>query len=143
VLHDVLFAPFAAGACGGGLSWHWDFYVQRHDLWHQCGRFAQAVTGFDPRGCRPERHDQQGLRIHALRGPDRCWAWIRDAAHDWRQELRELRKAPVRSGIHLDLGDVPMGAWRVYDPWQDRWSTLSADGVLPDFTRSCVLRCDR
>lgn len=142
VLHDVLFAPFAAGGCGGGLCWHWDFYVERHDLWHHFGRFARAVAGFEPRGCRPERRDQPGLRIHALRGSDRCWVWVRDAVHDWRNELDELRPAPVHSGLRIDLGGLPQGAWRVYNPWQDRWNTLSRDGALPDFTRSCVLRCD-
>jgi hypothetical protein len=140
LLHDVLFAPFAAGSCGSGLIWHWDFYVERHDLWYHHGRFARAVAGFDPRGCRPERRDQAGLHVHALCGPQRAWMWVRDLACDWRSEIEALRPAPLRSGLRVDLGGLP-GPWRVYDPWQDRWSDLPASGVLPDFRRSCVLRC--
>lgn len=138
VLHDVLFAPFAAGACGGGLCWHWDFYVERHQLWRQIGRFVQSVAGFDPRGCTPERCDQQGLRVHVLRGEGRLWAWIRDG-HDWQAELRDLQPPPLRRGLRLDLGGAA-GDRRCYDPWSDRWCALPADGTLPDFRRSLVLR---
>ena len=31
-LHDVLFAPFFAGSAGTGQIWHWNTYVERHEL---------------------------------------------------------------------------------------------------------------
>ena len=43
ILHDILFAPFFAGAAGSGQCWHWDQYVDANDLWWQFGRFASAT----------------------------------------------------------------------------------------------------
>ncbi|RPJ59847.1 MAG: hypothetical protein EHM23_12660 [Acidobacteria bacterium] len=40
ILHDVLFAPFFAGAAGPGQIWHWDQYVAANNLWFQFKRFA-------------------------------------------------------------------------------------------------------
>ncbi len=43
LLHDVLFAPFFAGAAGPGQIWHWNVYVDANRLWHHFGRFAAAI----------------------------------------------------------------------------------------------------
>ena len=48
LLHDVLFAPFFAGAAGPGHIWHWDQYVAKQKLWWQFGRFAEVVKDLDP-----------------------------------------------------------------------------------------------
>jgi hypothetical protein len=48
ILHDVLFAPFFAGAAGPGQIWHWDSYVDANNLWHHFGRFADIVENLDP-----------------------------------------------------------------------------------------------
>ena len=48
LLHDILFAPFFAGAAGGGQIWHWDSYVAPNNLWFQFSRFAETVKGLDP-----------------------------------------------------------------------------------------------
>ena len=42
ILHDVLFAPFFAGAAGPGHCWHWNVYVDRNNLWHHFARFAAS-----------------------------------------------------------------------------------------------------
>ena len=42
------FAPFFAGAAGSGQCWHWDRYVDKMNLWHHFGRFAEIVKGLDP-----------------------------------------------------------------------------------------------
>jgi len=52
ILHDVLFAPFSAGAAGTGYCWHWDKYIDKNGLWlgrrverrGTCGRFDRAAT---------------------------------------------------------------------------------------------------
>ena len=48
LLHDILFAPFFTGAAGTGMSWHWESYVHKNNLWYHFERFNEAVKGIDP-----------------------------------------------------------------------------------------------
>lgn len=43
LLHDLMFAPFFAGSAGCGQSWHWYFYVDKHDLWHHFGPLSHPI----------------------------------------------------------------------------------------------------
>ena len=149
ILHDILFAPFFAGAAGPGHCWHWDRYVAENDLWHHFGRFAQAVRRLDPpaEGFRPVRMDQPRLRVYALVGRHMLIAWCRDKENTWRTELAEGKGPERLTDVSVDLPAnlIPQGATqvRVYDPWGDEWSDSRLDGsqlVLPPFTRSIVLR---
>ncbi|MBN2133257.1 MAG: cellulase family glycosylhydrolase [Sedimentisphaerales bacterium] len=152
ILHDVLFAPFFAGAAGPGHCWHWDHYVAKNNLWHQFGRFAEAVKGIDPpaEGFRPIRIEHPRLRIYALAGRHTFLAWCRDKQNTWRTELAE-GKAPERlAGLSVLVPQEAMtkgnSIARFYDPWTDRWREGKADGrsvSLPPFARSIVLRLER
>ncbi len=149
ILHDVLFAPFMAGAAGSGQCWHWDRYVDRMSLWHHFGRFAEAVKDLDPpaEGFEPLRRDRDPLRVYLLKGRRTTLVWARDARNSWEAELREGKAPePVRGAV-LDLGGSVEGSPRVriYDPWAGRWSDgrLAAGKVeLPEFTRSIVVRLE-
>ena len=151
ILHDVLFAPFFAGAAGPGHIWHWDVYVARMDLWHHFGRFAKVVEGVDPpaEAFRVLELPGRRLTVRALQGRRTFLAWARDPKNTWRAELAD-GIAPERiSGEALELPkDLPSlrGATvRTYDPWRDVWSPAKADGgrvALPDFERSVVVRID-
>jgi hypothetical protein len=156
ILHDILFAPFFAGAAGSGQCWHWDEYVDANDLWWQFGRFASATKGIDPpaEGFEPVALDHPALRVYLLKGRRTWIAWCRDKASNWKTELAEgTAPAPLR-GLSLDLNlnaNPPSAArsdWRcrVYDPWTDHWSSAGLkDGrvVLPEFTRSIVVKMER
>jgi hypothetical protein len=149
ILHDVLFAPFFAGAAGSGQCWHWDHYVAANNLWWQVGRFAKAVEGLDPpaEGFEPTRVDHPSLRIYLLKGRKTWAAWCRDAGSDWRTELAEKQRPRERSGLALDLGVIPPGSKiRLYDPWTDRTTEASLDDngriALPSFRRSIVVRVE-
>jgi hypothetical protein len=48
LLHDLLFAPFFAGAAGPGQAWHWDHYIDKNDLWYHFARFNEAIKDIDP-----------------------------------------------------------------------------------------------
>ncbi|MCX7047361.1 MAG: hypothetical protein NTX50_17980 [Candidatus Sumerlaeota bacterium] len=48
LLHDVIFAPFFAGATGTGEIWFWRESIQKPDLWRHFARFARAIEGLDP-----------------------------------------------------------------------------------------------
>ena len=146
ILHDVLFAPFFAGAAGPGQIWHWDAYVAANDLWWHYGRFAEAVKDLDPpaEGFEAKLIEKPGVRIYLLAGKTTSLAWIRDAASDWRTELEQgLKPAPVK-GVRVEAG----GAGRVrqadaYDPWTGKWSKARVRGgwiEAPAFTRSIVLK---
>ncbi|MCB0685370.1 MAG: cellulase family glycosylhydrolase, partial [Saprospiraceae bacterium] len=48
LLHDILFAPFFSGSAGAGMSWHWESYVHKNNLWYHFGRFNEAIKNINP-----------------------------------------------------------------------------------------------
>jgi hypothetical protein len=150
LLHDVLFAPFFAGAAGPGHIWHWDHYVARNDLWWHFGRFAEVIEGIDPpaENFRPGMVDHPRLRTYTLAGRRTFLAWLRDIENTWRTELADGRPPETVNGASLALpGGLALDGARIrtYDPWKDAWApaTAAAGKVpLPAFTRSLVVRID-
>jgi hypothetical protein len=143
LLHDVLFAPFFAGAAGPGQIWHWDAYVEPNNLWWHFGRFAAAVRGIDPAAERfePSMAPHDRLRIYRLAGRKTTLLWCRDARNDWRAELERGERPEALSGVSID--EDARGRVHVYDPWTGRWTeAVRKHGriTLPDFRRSLVLR---
>ena len=144
LMHDMVFAPFFAGAAGCGQMWHWDSrYVDGKNLWHHYGRFAHAIEGIDPiaEDFVPFRIESKAYRCYGLRGRTTTVAWIRDKRTDALSEvkdgvkavLREGWKVPMRTGSPVDC----------YLPWEDSHvRALVADGKihLPPFCRSIVIR---
>ncbi len=152
ILHDVLFAPFFAGAAGSGQIWHWDRYVDKNDLWWQFGRFAEAVKNLDPpaEGFEPFKLDHPRLRIYVLKGRRTILAWCRDYKNTWNTELAEGTLPETIRGLSLDLRGVLESTKAVraksYDPWEDRWQSVETKDsaiLLPAFRRSLVVRIDR
>lgn len=151
ILHDILFAPFFAGAAGAGQIWHWDVYVDRNDLWHHFARFAAAVKDLDPpaEAFQPVRPPHDRLRILALKGKRTVLAWCRDPKNTWQTELQEGRPPERLERVTVDLGGLidptrPTSV-QVYDPWSDRWSAATVSrGIvtLPAFSRSVVIRAE-
>ncbi|MEN6497591.1 MAG: hypothetical protein ABFD16_25100 [Thermoguttaceae bacterium] len=149
ILHDVLFAPFFAGAAGPGHVWHWDRYVERMNLWHHFARFAKAVEGLDPAAeqFQPGVVEHPRLRILTLKGRSVLLAWCRDPENTWQSELAEEKPPQAIDGASVDLqralGSSPAVSASAYDPWENRSVELRMDGtrlVLPKFSRSIVVR---
>jgi hypothetical protein len=149
ILHDVLFAPFFAGAAGPGHIWHWDVYVDRMNLWHHFARFARAIEGIDPAAERfqPGVVPHERLRILALRGQSMLLVWCRDAQNTWQSELAQGQAPQPARGATVDLAPALGGASprsaSAYDPWEDRRTDLRLNGTratLPDFSRSLVVK---
>ena len=148
LLHDLLFAPFFAGSAGCGQSWHWYFYVDKHDLWHHFGRFAAAVRGIDPgrEHFQPELIDHPRLRVYVLKGKTTTLAWCRDKQSDWNSELLEKQPAVPLVDVAFPttgLGKPDARTVEAYAPWEDQGTTVAIDDnsiTLPRFTRSLVLR---
>ncbi len=149
ILHDVIFAPFMAGAAGTGQCWHWDRYVDRMNLWHHFARFAEFVRGLDPpaEGFEPTAADHPRLRVYILKGRRTTLIWARDKENSWETELKEGRPPePVRDAV-IDLEKAAPGlhAARIYDPWANRWTEGRVAGgklALPEFTRSMAARLE-
>jgi hypothetical protein len=149
LLHDILFAPFFAGAAGAGQIWHWDSYVAANNLWYHFGRFAQVVRGLDPaaEGFEPLMAPHDRLRVYVLRGRHTVLAWCRDSKNTWESELKNGEKPEVLKGAAVNLAQLlqnrQVRSVRVYDPWTDRWSdgkVRNGQVALPEFSRSTVIR---
>jgi hypothetical protein len=150
ILHDVLFAPFFAGAAGAGQCWHWGEYVDKNDLWHHFRAFADTVAGIDPAAehFQPLTIDHPRLRVYALKGEKTSLVWCRDAENTWRAELEAGQPPEELKGLVLPLGKtikLTERKARIYNPWTKAWSDATAgNGVvrLPPFSRSLVIRIE-
>ena len=150
ILHDVLFAPFFAGAAGPGHIWHWDAYVAKNDLWWHFGRFAQAVADLDPaaEAFQVQQVEHPRLRILVLRGKHTVLAWCRDSQATWQTVLAEGRAPETLRNIAVTLPVPTEGGTALttsaYDPWTGQRTSLKAADqgkvTLPDFSRSMVIR---
>ena len=144
LMHDMVFAPFFAGAAGCGQMWHWDSrYVDGNGLWWHLGRFKKAVEGLDPiaEDFRPFRCESKAFRAYGLRGKKTTVIWLRDKRVDALAEVRDGQRSEVRTGwkLHVRSG----GPVACYLPWEDRHAAAKADWnviELPPFRRSIVLR---
>jgi hypothetical protein len=148
ILHDVIFAPFFAGAAGTGQNWHWDHYVAPMNLWFQFGRFAEATKGIDPpsENFEPVEIDHPHLRIYTLKGKHTLLAWCRDKQNTWQTELAEGKTPAVVNNTDIsfpDSKDFKNVDVSFYDPWKNKWMQSKAEGnkvSLPDFSRSLVVK---
>jgi hypothetical protein len=152
LLHDILFAPFFAGAAGTGQIWHWDSYVAPNNLWFQFGRFAETVRDLDPpaEAFEPSMIEHERLRVYVLKGRKTLLAWARDSRNTWESELKNGEKPEQLRALTIDFSTVFSGkaprSVRIYDPWANRWSNAKLNKgrvVLPEFSRSIVVRMSR
>jgi hypothetical protein len=146
LLHDILFAPFFAGAAGPGQIWHWDAYVDRNDLWWHFGRFAECVKGIDAaaEAFVPSLIAHERLRVYRLQGKRTTLIWCRDTANDWRSELERGEKPAILNGVSIEHRVAPSQRnLRAYDPWTGKWSAATQSNgriALPEFRRSLILQ---
>ncbi len=148
ILHDVIFAPFFAGAAGAGQCWHWNEYVDKNGLWCHFRAFADAVRGIDPpaESFEPLMIGHPRLRVYVLKGKRTSLVWCRDMENTWQTELEQGRAPEELKDIVLPLADVVPLTGRsasVYDPWSHVWTDAHIENGmvrLPAFSRSLVVR---
>lgn len=149
LLHDILFAPFFSGSAGAGMSWHWESYVHKNNLWYHFKRFNELIQGIDPiqEAFIPSQVETTALRMYLLKGKKTNLLWLRDKMNTWESELEKgIPPQPLR-GIQLNPRELgitgPLEKIEVYDPWKDSWTTIKKNEfnfTLPDFKRSIVIR---
>jgi len=149
LLHDILFAPFFSGSAGAGMSWHWESYVDKNNLWYHFQRFNEAIKGINPikEKFMPAKAEASTVRIYLLKGKKTTLLWIRDKMNNWETELQNGIPPETLHGIQLNLQELGLSASpekiEVYDPWKNsrtRVEKVSLPFILPDFKRSIVVR---
>jgi len=145
LLHDILFAPFFTGSAGAGMSWHWESYVHKNNLWYHFGRFTEAIKGIDPvrEGFVPEFTESPAFRMYLLKGRQTSLMWVRDKASTWKTELENGIPPTVIKNAKVRVPDARNANVEVYDPWINKWTTVTATNgsiTLPDFKRSLVIK---
>ncbi|MBM3212062.1 glycoside hydrolase family 5 protein [Candidatus Poribacteria bacterium] len=146
LLHDILFAPFFAGAAGTGHGWFWQQSIDTPNLWYHFARFAEAINGIDPpsENFTPIMISHPGLRVYALKGKNTSIIWCRDSQNDWRTELEQGIPPEVLNDVSLDLSDLKSSkAVKTYNPWKDVWEECEVKDskiILPQFSRSIVVK---
>ncbi len=151
LLHDLLFAPFFAGAAGPGHAWHWDNYIDKNNLWYHFQRFNEAINGIDPvkEAFIPLRILHPDVKIYALAGKDHLLLWCRDIVNNWQNEFENDIPPALLQNITIDTGSLISGTSiariSFYDPWKNKWSEgeKKAVVVLPDFKRSLVIKIQK
>ena len=149
LLHDILFAPFFSGSAGAGMSWHWDSYVEKNNLWYHFGRFSETVKNINPvkENFVPSKSETDLFRIYQLNGQHTTLLWLRDKSNTWESELRNGEPPVLNHKTVLDLKKLGINKRfaeiAIYDPWQDKWKNVRRRGMritLPDFRRSLVVK---
>ena len=149
LLHDILFAPFFSGSAGPGMSWHWESYVHKNNLWYHFQRFNEAIKDINPidENFAVTKTETNAVHIYILKGKKTTLLWLRDKMNNWESELEKGIAPKVLHGIKLNLRDLGLmespGKTEIYDPWKGTWTrTGKADASipLPDFRRSVVVR---
>ncbi len=149
LLHDILFAPFFSGSAGAGMSWHWDSYVEKNNLWYHFKRFSEAVKDINPLREKfvTSRSETEIVRIYILAGQETILLWLRDKKNNWQSELRDGISPLLIQGAEIDLKklgcDKRVQKISIYDPWQDKWKNVRQKDLkinLPDFKRSLVIK---
>ncbi len=145
---DQTFVPFFCGACGTGMSWHWEYYIQKHNLFYIYARFNKAIEGLDPikEDFKPHYFETANMRVYVLDGKDTMIAYCRDKNNWWKTELTLKQKAKELSGEKVSFAKFVPNAKSVeiYQPVADKSmsANVATDGniVLPDFLRATVVR---
>ncbi|HUQ64757.1 MAG TPA: hypothetical protein VM101_01280 [Flavitalea sp.] len=148
LLHDILFAPFFSGSAAPGMSWHWESYVDRNNLWFHFGRFNEAIKGIDPvqEFFIPAALETGYVRMYILKGKRTTLVWVRDKNSNWQSELENNIAAPELKNIKIALHDLDINTTAnnitMYDPWKNKWTKLKTGSTihLPPFKRSVIIR---
>ena len=145
---DQTFVPFFCGACGTGMSWHWEYYVQKHNLFYMYSRFNKSIEGIDPikEDFKPHFFETTNMRVYVLDGKNTMIAYCRDKNNSWKTELSQKEEAKSLSGEKVSFAKFVPNAKsaKIYQPIADKSLdvSISVDGniILPDFLRATVVR---
>lgn len=147
LLTDQTFTPFFLGSAGNGMSWHWEYYVEKNNLWKIFGRFSKAIAGLDPiaEDFKPKYFETPNMRVYVLDGKKTLVAYCRDKNNSWLTELKAGIAPKVLAHELLPFDKLGVSADRasVYLPYADATMSVKSSGngiLMPDFLRAAVVR---
>ncbi len=145
LLHDLIFAPFFSGAAAPGQSWHWQYYIEKNNLWWHFGRFSHATANINPitEQYRPVFFMYDQVRFYCLKGNTHTLVWCRDALSNWHTELIGNQLPDSRTvKLPLQFLSNKVSDVEQYDPWSDvrKVAHVVDDTLDITFRRSVILR---
>lgn len=149
ILHtDQMLVPFFCGSAGSGMSWHWEYYITKHNLWSSFARFSKAVEGINPlkEDFKPLYMETPNLRVYVIVGKKTVLAYCRDKNSWWGTELRDKQPPKPVVGESVKLFDIcGYGAKKaaVFQPYELKWQDVEIKNnaiQLPPFLRSAVVK---
>ena len=144
---DQTFVPFFSGACGTGMSWHWEYYIQKHNLFYMYSRFNKAIEGLDPikENFKPYFFETENMRVYVLDGKSTMIAYCRDKNNSWITELKHRQEAKPLLNEKVSFAKFVPNAEKaeIYQPTTDKSMVVNCENsnlVLPEFLRATVVR---
>ena len=135
LLHNALFAGLATGMAGAPMSWWWDRYVERHQLWKIFkgpAAFARALeelaTREGPGKLRLLNNELElvtdkakSVRVLGRMGRQGACIWIHDRRSTWAASLERNEPAPPEvKGLEVRLPALESGTYNVR--WLQTWA---------------------
>ncbi len=130
--HEALWSSSLAGAAGAGMSWFWNNYVDRHNLYRHYTGLSKFLKDVDwPahkwKPVKPSRPAMPtGLRAYGLAAPDRALIWIHDP-FAFQLKGGKVEKGPAREKATLNVVGPDEGHYRI--EWVD---TMTGEVVGKD-----------
>lgn len=152
ILHtDQMLTPFFCGAAGNGMSWHWEYYITKHNLWGTFARFAKAVEGLNPieEDFKPFYFETKNMRVYVIVGNKTTLAYCRDKNNWWGTELRDRQQPkPLKDEVVnlVDICKFQSPKVSVFEPYELKWSNVEVKNnkiTLPPFMRSIVIKLQK
>ncbi|MBA3708296.1 MAG: hypothetical protein H0W83_05705 [Planctomycetes bacterium] len=123
-LHDGLWGGLFTGACGGGMAWWWDRYVEPRGLWGHCAGLSRFVAGESIADLAPaEARVAGGAAVYALAGPGRAWVWV----EDHRAFTLDLSAVPVQLATYTIVADAPATSVTIAGDHTGEWQIDTID----------------
>ena len=133
LLHNSAFAALASGMAATPMTWWWDRYVERHNLWKHfegpalfAATLERLATLDGPENLRQITNDAEaargvGVRVLGRAGKRGMCVWVQDRRSTWARLLeRRENVPPAIDGLELKLPPLMPGAYtaRFLDTWQ-------------------------
>ncbi len=137
-LHNAIWASALGGCAGTAMSWWWEGYLPRNDLYYHYVALERFLRGesLPNADWRPIRDKGGDVRVLGLKGRDAAFLWVQHRDNRWYRRLVEERKAALLAATTIPLSGLDPGRYRV--EWWDTYAgqpithTLAgtADGSL-------------
>ncbi|MFW5857513.1 MAG: hypothetical protein ACOCX4_06530, partial [Planctomycetota bacterium] len=108
-LHNALWAGAFSRHAGTPMIWWWDYYLERHDLYHHYRALADFLAGVD--WARPKQRlvgdNDPDVRVLVLMDDRWAGVWVQNRRATWRERVERGRTPPTLDDVTLQLAGFP------------------------------------